>query len=163
MQGDLEAIQKDEAAYGPIPPDIKEAIGLTPDASRLTPNLQPKVVVWGTGTPRREFLYSDDMAAATIFLVGLPDDKFLSLLTPHSSPLINIGCGEDQTIAELAKLVKTVVGFRGELLFDESKPDGTPRKLLAVGHINKLGWKAQTSLQEGIRQAYEDYLHMSLE
>jgi GDP-L-fucose synthase len=122
-----------------------------------------QVVVWGTGTPRREFLYSDDMAAATILLVGLPDDKFSSLLTPHSSPLINIGCGEDQTIAELAKLVKTVVGFRGELLFDESKPDGTPRKLLAVGHINKLGWKAQTSLQEGIRQAYEDYLHVSSE
>ena len=98
------------------------------------------------------------MAAATVFLAGLPDDKFSPLLTPHFSPLINIGCGEDQTIAELAKLVGEVVGFQGELLFDESKPDGTPRKLLAVERIKKLGWKAQTALQKGVRQAYGDYL-----
>ena len=122
-----------------------------------------QVVVWGTGTPRREFLYSDDMADAIVFLADLPDDAFAPLLTDHQPPLINIGCGEDQTIEALAKLVKEVVGFQGELLFDVSKPDGTPRKLLAVERINQLGWKAQTNLPEGIRQAYRDYLRMSSE
>lgn len=116
------------------------------------------VVVWGTGKPRREFLYSDDLADATVFLADLPNDEFTSLLTPRQPPLINIGCGEDQTIEELAKLVKEVVGFQGELFFDESKPDGTPRKLLAVEQINKLGWKSKISLQDGVRQAYFDYL-----
>lgn len=117
-----------------------------------------QIVVWGTGKPRREFLYSDDMADATVFLANLPDDDFASLLTTQQPPLINIGCGEDQTIEEVAKLVKEVVGYQGQLVFDESKPDGTPRKLLAVERINKLGWKAQKSIQEGIRQAYRNYL-----
>jgi GDP-L-fucose synthase len=154
-ESDHAGIETDERRHGPIPSDLKKRLFAT-----CSLQLAPEVILWGTGTPRREFLYSDDMADATVFLAGLPDDKFSSLLTPYFSPLINIGCGEDQTIAELAKLVKEEVGFQGELLFDESKPDGTPRKLLAVEHINKLGWKAQTNLQEGLRQAYDDYLHM---
>lgn len=83
-------------------------------------------MLWGTGSPRREFLYSEDMADATIFLANLPADTFSSLLTPDSAPLINIGCGKDQTIQELAALVKEVVGFQGELTFDSRQPDGTP-------------------------------------
>jgi GDP-L-fucose synthase len=161
MEGDLEAIKKEEAAYGPIPPDIKEAIGLTPDSSRLTPHSSPKVVLWGTGTPRREFLYSDDMAEACLYLLEQPDDRFSSLLTPHSSPLINIGCGEDLTIEELAKIVTEVVGFTGKLAFDSAKPDGTMRKLLDVNKLNKMGWKATTSLREGVASVYGTYLMKS--
>lgn len=120
-----------------------------------------QVVVWGTGKPRREFLYSDDMADATVFLADLSDDVFLSLLTNHKPPLINIGCSKDQTIEELAQLVKEVVGYKGDLFFDKGKPDGTPRKLLAVNRINKLGWKASINLQDGIKQAYDDYLQLN--
>ena len=120
-----------------------------------------KVTVWGTGKPRREFLYSDDLADACIFLMNLPDDRFTSLLTPDASlsfPLINIGCGEDVSIADLAQQVKEVVGFEGEIVQDTSKPDGTPRKLLDVSRINTLGWKAKTGLREGIALSYANYL-----
>ena len=158
IQGDLKAIQKDEATHGPIPPDIKEAIGLKPDSSRLTPHSQPKVVLWGTGTPRREFLYSDDMADACVFLMSLSDEVYSSLLTPHSSPLVNIGCGEDVTIRELAEMVKDVVGFKGKLVFDTTKPDGTPRKLLDIQRLRQLGWQPKTGLHDGIVGAYQDFL-----
>ncbi len=118
----------------------------------------PEVVVWGTGTPRREFLYSDDMADACMYLMNLPDERFFSLLTDDIAPLINVGCGQDQSIYELAKVVKDVVGFGGELIFDTSKPDGTPRKLLDVSKLGQIGWKAKTELREGLRLAYMDYL-----
>jgi GDP-L-fucose synthase len=117
-----------------------------------------EVVVWGTGTPRREFLYSDDMADACVYLMSLSDVNFTSLLTPHSSPLVNIGCGDDLTIRDLAETVKNVVGFDGNLIFDSSKPDGTPRKLLDVGRINQIGWRAKTSLRQGVNKAYQWYL-----
>ena len=117
-----------------------------------------EVVVWGTGTPRREFLFSDDMADACVYLMNLPDERFLSLLKEDIAPLVNVGCGEDQSIRELAELVKSVVGFGGELLFDTSKPDGTPRKLLDVGKLARLGWSVKTQLQDGIKLAYTDYL-----
>lgn len=120
---------------------------------------EKQVVVWGTGKPCREFLYSDDMAEATVFLVNLPKEDFASLLNPLQPPLINIGCGEDQSIGALAQIVKEIVGFQGSLVYDSSKPDGPPRKLLAVDRINAYGWKAQTSLHEGIEKAYRDYLH----
>lgn len=157
MAGDMAGIREDEAVYGTIPLDVKEAIGLAPDSSLLTPHSQPKVVVWGTGTPYREFLYSEDMADATIFLANLPDLQSPSLLTPDSPPLINIGCGRDQTIRESATIVKDVVGFTGELVFDTDKPDGTPRKLLAVNRLNSLGWQPHIPLAHGIKQSYEDY------
>ncbi len=111
--------------------------------------------VWGTGTPRREFLYSDDLAEACLFLMSLPDDEFSGLLTGDIPPLINVGTGEDVTIRELAEIVSSVLGFDGELVFDPSKPDGTPRKLLDVSRIAALGWKARRSLPEGIRLTYE--------
>jgi len=119
---------------------------------------QPSVIVWGTGTPRREFLHVDDLANACVFLMNLPEDRFYSLLTPYSSPpLVNIGCGEDMTIRELAELVGNVVGFKGELVFDTSRPDGTPRKLLDVSKLRALGWQPKISLREGIRQTCEWY------
>ena len=123
-----------------------------------------EVVVWGSGTPKREFLYSDDMADACIFLMNLDDGKFSSLLTPDdalSFPLVNIGCGEDLAVSELAQLVANVVGFEGKIVQDRSKPDGTPRKLMDVSRLNRMGWKAKTSLREGIVLAFADYLSRS--
>ncbi len=115
-------------------------------------------VVWGSGNPRREFLYSDDMAEACVFLMTLADEKLATMFNPDTPPLINIGCGEDVTIRELAETVMTAVGFTGELRFDSTKPDGTPRKLLDVQRLNTLGWKAGVRLEEGIRLAYRDFL-----
>lgn len=121
-----------------------------------------QLTVWGTGTPRREFLYSEDMADACILLMQLPDAKFDALINPPGTnpqpPLINIGCGNDLTVRELAETIARVVGFRGQLKFDASKPDGTPRKLLDVSRMEKLGWCPQTGLQEGVALAYKDYL-----
>lgn len=117
-----------------------------------------EVIVWGTGTPRREFLYSDDMADGCMHLMQLSDDRFAELLSDQAPPLVNIGCGEDFTIRELAEIIAPVVGFTGRLRFDTSKPDGTPRKLLDISHIGQLGWIARTSLSEGIARAYANYL-----
>ncbi len=114
-----------------------------------------KLEIWGTGTPKREFLYSDDMAEACVFLLNLPEEAYNTLLAGDEAPLINIGTGEDLTIRELAELVSKVLGFRGEFVFDASRPDGTPRKLLDVSRIHALGWKAKTSLEDGIARTYE--------
>jgi len=121
-----------------------------------------EVVVWGTGTPRREFLHSDDMAAACLYLLEQPDNKLQPLFRKELPPLINIGCGADLTIRELAELVRDVVGFPGELIFDSSKPDGTMRKLLDVSKLNQIGWKAITPLRDGIASVYEAYLRKEL-
>ncbi len=117
-----------------------------------------EVVIWGTGAARREFLYSDDMADACVHLMALPDAQFGRLLNADSPPLVNIGCGEDLSIRELAELVKRVVDFPGELVFDRSKPDGTPRKLLDVERLAGLGWRAGIALEEGVGRAFADYL-----
>lgn len=117
------------------------------------------MTVWGTGTPRREFLYSEDMADACVHLMNLPGEKFSLFLTPHASPVVNIGCGEDITIRELAETVKRVVGFQGELKFDSSKPDGTLRKLLSVERLSSLGWKMEIGLGVGLKLAYADFLN----
>jgi GDP-L-fucose synthase len=114
-----------------------------------------EVVVWGTGTPRREFLYSDDLAQACCYLMNLDDSRFSSLLRAHSPPLINIGAGEDVTILELAETVARVLDFHGTLVFDPSKPDGTSRKLLDVSRLHRLGWHHSTSLEQGIRRTWE--------
>jgi len=111
-------------------------------------NNAPYVEVWGTGTPRREFLYSDDLADACVFLMKNYED----------SEIINIGVGEDISIKELAEKIKNVVGYQGEIKFDTTKPDGTPRKLVDVSKINALGWKASISLDEGLRKAYQWFL-----
>lgn len=115
------------------------------------------VTVWGTGTPKREFMYSDDLANACVFLMNLPDARFTSLIE-GSSPLINVGVGEDVTIAELAQLIQQLVGYTGEVVFDASKPDGTPRKCLDVGRLHALGWKASTPLKTGLANAIADFV-----
>jgi len=186
--GDFDAIKQDETTRGPIPEDLKRSLGISTQQLNHS-TTQPKVTAWGTGTPKREFLHSDDMAAACLFLMTLPDDHFSAVLgspghhspgdggplpaidssvRSHSTtqplnnatmpPLINIGCGQDQTIRELVYLVKEVVGFTGEVVWDETQPDGTMQKLLDVGRLAALGWQPSTGLREGIAAAYEDYL-----
>ena len=118
------------------------------------------VTIWGTGKPKREFLYSDDMAEACLFLMTLPDVKFLSLMTDNLAPLINIGCGEDLSIKDLAELVKDIVGFSGELALDNTKPDGMMRKLMDVDKLRNMGWQATTELRSGIVAAYQDFLNV---
>ena len=110
-----------------------------------------QVSVWGSGLPRREFLFSDDMADACVFLMENCDAN-------EMGEFVNIGVGEDITIRELAEQVARVVGFQGGLAFDSSKPDGTPQKLLDVTHLNGLGWRAKTAMNEGIAQAYQDFV-----
>jgi GDP-L-fucose synthase len=116
----------------------------------------PEVVIWGTGTPRREFLYVDDMAAASIFVMGL-DKKTYDQHTEPMQSYINVGFGSDVTIAELAKAVSDVVGYQGMISFDPSKPDGSPRKWMDSGRLKQLGWRANHSLQLGIRLTYLDF------
>jgi GDP-L-fucose synthase len=120
-----------------------------------------EVVVWGTGKPLREFLYSEDMAEACVHLLALPPPQFAKLIADEEPPLVNIGCGEDLSIAELAQTVARVVGFRGKLRYDASKPDGTPRKLLDSARINALGWKPRTRIEAGIALAYQDFMSRS--
>ena len=121
-----------------------------------------EVTVWGTGTPRREFLYSDDMAAACLFVMNLPDARFATLLGSKDGafdpPLINIGVGCDLTIRELAEAVRQVVGFEGGIAFDSARPDGTMRKLMDVSRLRGLGWQASKAFQEGLADAYGDFL-----
>lgn len=107
-----------------------------------------EVVIWGSGNPKREFLFADDLADACLFLM----DNY------NGKEIVNIGCGEDLSIKELAELVKEVTGYAGNLVFDTSKPDGTPRKLLDVTKINALGWRYKTTLKEGMNIAYQDFL-----
>jgi GDP-L-fucose synthase len=113
--------------------------------------------VWGTGKPKREFLYSDDMANACVALLRLDEKRFRSALDTYP-PLVNIGAGTDLSIRELAELVCEVVGFKGRLEFDASKPDGTPRKLLDVSRMRQLGWSSRIGVQEGVALAYRDFL-----
>jgi len=111
-------------------------------------NGQPYVEIWGTGSPRREFLHVDDLADACLYLMQ----------NYNESEFVNIGVGEDISIKELSLLIKEIVGYEGELKFDTSKPDGTPRKLLDVSRLHSLGWKHKISLREGIKQTYKWYI-----
>ncbi len=119
-------------------------------------NQAPSVTIWGTGTPRREFLFVDDMAAASVFVMDLPRVTYQSHTQPMQSQ-INVGYGEDITIAEVARSVGQAVGYQGAIDFDPSKPDGTPRKLMDSSRLNALGWHAKVGLQEGLARAYEDF------
>jgi GDP-L-fucose synthase len=116
---------------------------------------QGSVTLWGTGTPRREFLYSEDMADACLFLLNLPDEQFVPIVNRQQEPpLINVGWGEEVSIHELAAMIADVVGFKGTIAFDATKPDGTPRKLLDVSRLTRLGWKPSVSLRHGLELAY---------
>jgi len=116
------------------------------------------VTVWGTGSPLREFMHVDDLADATLFLMNLPDAQYSCLLSYHPAPaLINVGSGQEISIAGLAQLAKEVVGFEGEIVFDTSKPDGTPRKLADTSRLHALGWKHRIDLTEGVLDTYRWY------
>ncbi len=117
----------------------------------------PSVTIWGSGTPRREFLHVDDLAAACVMVMGLDADRLKAVAPPTASHL-NIGCGEDHTIADVARLVARLTGYEGELIFDTSKPDGTPRKLLDCSRIFSLGWKPTLSLEAGLKNTIEWFL-----
>ncbi len=138
-EGNIEAVAKDEDCFGPVPADIRESLNQRP----------PGVILWGTGQPKREFLYVDDLADACVWLMR----------NYEGTDLINIGTGEDKSIRELAEIAKAVVGFTGGLAFDASKPDGMPRKLLDVSKLNALGWQAETRVEEGLRKTYQWYLN----
>jgi GDP-L-fucose synthase len=120
-------------------------------------NNAPRVAIWGSGTPKREFLYVDDMAAACLHVMNLDKTTY----EEHTQPMlshINVGCGYDITIREVAQLISKTVSYQGEIVFDTSKPDGTPRKLMDSTRLNTLGWKAQTELETGLNKAYQDFL-----
>ncbi len=158
FQGDVAAIQEDERRYGAIPADIAAAIGYRRQSGELVAGHQPRVVLWGSGSPRREFLHVDDMAAACIHLMALGQEEFLP---PHPS-FVNVGTGSDLTIREAALVIAEMIGFTGETVYNPQQPDGTPQKLLDTGRISALGWKPQLSFGEGLADAYRHYLHAEL-
>jgi GDP-L-fucose synthase len=141
-RGDEEAIRRDAARFGPIPADVRAA--------------WPSVRLWGTGLPRREFLHVDDMAAAGVFVMRLPDEDYARACGGGVSHL-NVGCGRDHTIREMAGIVSRVVGFEGNVAWDASRPDGMGRKLLEVSRLSGLGWRARIDLVDGIERAYAWY------
>ena len=189
-RGDWDGIEKDQVRYGIIPQDILENLTAIAQShgheisSSFQGNSQNSkpfagITLWGSGNPRREFLFIDDLADACFFLMNLPDDQYDNLLfarpdnksperysqqdeAPQSfnrtMPLINIGRGEDHTIRELAAIVAEALNYRGDPAWDDSKPDGTPQKLLDVSRLNRLGWKHKVSLKEGINTTYGWYI-----
>lgn len=162
-RGDIKGIIADQQRYGEIPADIKAMIGLEFETDALTAgspkiNLKDGITLWGTGTPYREFLHVDDMAAASLFVMEL--DK--AIYDANTQPMlshINVGFGSDVTIRVAAQTVAEIVGYPGNIEFDASKPDGTPKKLMDSQRLEKLGWKASIPLAEGLKQAYADYLN----
>lgn len=162
-RGEWEKIQKDEVVYGKIPEDVAsdlKALSGTSKDPETCPSPVGKGVfrLWGTGSPRRELLYVDDLADACIFMMCLEDTVFSRLLENDKTPLVNIGCGEDHTIEELANQVARIVGYTGDIAWDHEKPDGTPRKLLDIDRIKNLSWQQKVSLDQGIELAYKSYL-----
>jgi GDP-L-fucose synthase len=163
-QGDWEEIKKDEQKYGAIPDEIKQSIGLKTSISTLktTPlNSRAFVALWGSGNPKREFLHVDDLADACIFLTKMEEKAYELFFDDTHTPLINIGCGKDQTVREIAAIVSEVVGYNGDIRWDQDKPDGTLQKLLDISKIKKLGWKPKIALKDGIRNVYEWYVKVT--
>jgi GDP-L-fucose synthase len=149
---DWAAVAADEACHGPIPGDIREALGIPGSAGA---GAAPVVRLWGTGAPKREFLHVDDLADACLFVMNhaAPEE-----IMPTEAFLLNVGTGEDLTIRELAGVIAAVVGFDGAIVWDDHKPDGTPRKLLDVSRLKALGWQAGISLEAGLKKTYEGYV-----
>ena len=123
----------------------------------------PTVVLWGSGKPKREFLYVDDLANALLFLANLADDQYEKLVDSTEWPLINIGTGRDQTILEMAEIIAQVVGYQDKFVLDPDKPDGTMRKVLDVSKMRKLGWEATTNLTTGIELTYREFLKLQVQ
>ena len=113
------------------------------------------VTVWGTGTPRREFLHVDDLADACLHIISLDEPVYEKLVSENVTPLVNVGCGKDQTIAEMAQIIRNVTGFKGDIVYDRSKPDGTPQKLLDVSLLTRLGWQQTIPLEKGLAMTYQ--------
>jgi GDP-L-fucose synthase len=160
-QGDWEGIKKDEQKYGTIPEEVEQSIGFGPSFSsnqKLPSGFNPSVLLWGSGNPRRELLHVDDLADACIYLSRLDKDVLHKFFDINHTPLLNIGCGEDRAIKEIASIVSEVVGYKGDISWDQSKPDGTPQKLLDISQIKRLGWKPTIDFKNGIRSVYEWYL-----
>lgn len=143
----LDALRQDESSFGTIPLDIKTTLGLLRTTITQEKKAPPRVVLWGSGTPRREFLHVDDLADACLFLMNNYD----------KNEIINIGVGQDFTIRELAEATAKIVGFHGGVAWDPTKPDGTSQKLLDVSRLNQLGWKAKIGLEQGIATTYKWY------
>jgi len=182
-QGDWESINTDESIYGQIPEDIRACLASIPKQNgQLPSSTPPGIKLWGSGSPKREFLYVDDMAAACLLLMDLREDQYdalrssrfsgtvpksdtsaskTSVVESNDRPMvshINIGAGNDMTIRELAEITKEVVGYKGDVIWDRSKPDGMPRKLLDISRLNSLGWKPKIQLKDGIKRTYASYI-----
>ncbi len=182
-QGDWEGINRDELKYGTIPEDIKGSLTSISKQNRKSPLQAPSgIMLWGSGLPKREFLYVDDMAAACLLLMNLSDEHYDALRSTGFSASatkpdttaseagvvgsndwtmvshINIGTGSDVTIQELAEITREVVGYKGDVIWDRSKPDGMPRKLLDISRLKSLGWKPEIQLREGIKHTYASYI-----
>jgi GDP-L-fucose synthase len=155
LNKDVPGLQADVNRYGPIPADILQMIGF--DGARAQFVDEPNVLLWGTGTPYREFLHVQDMAEASVFVMELDKETYDSVTLPMSSH-INVGYRQDITIRDAARLVADIVGYSGPVQFDSGKPDGTLRKLMDSSRLERLGWEAKISLEAGLREAYEDYL-----
>lgn len=121
----------------------------------------PEVIIWGTGTPMREFLYVDDMAAASVFVMELDKTQY-DQSVPLRSSHINVGYGSDITIKDLAELISKIIGYQGKITFDTSKPDGTPRKLMNSDRIKKMGWQPMVSLEDGLAVAYKNFVQLNV-
>jgi GDP-L-fucose synthase len=183
IQRDWRAILEDEAEYGPIPAYIRSNLEtIAGTAGHPTAPNSGAIQLWGSGSPKREFLYVDDLASACLLLMNLPDDRYDALCTtplknrtapaevsstanhPLAArdspkvPHINIGTGKDLTIAELSEIIKEVIGFTGDVNWDRTKPDGTPQKLLDVSRIMQIGWQPRIKLTDGIHLTYASYL-----
>ncbi len=151
---DVGGVRKNEIRYGLIPDDMVKSLGLQRVAEQQLEiaHQSPEVVLWGTGSPYREFLHVDDMADACLFLMSSQIDHL------DATRIFNIGCGSDVTIQQLAELVQRVIGFDGEVIWDAEKPNGTPRKLMDVSRLVARGWTASIPLEEGIKGVYESYV-----
>ncbi len=175
-QDDWEGIHRDELKYGTVSQEIQESLKSISKQTRES-SLQESsgIVLWGSGLPKREFLYVDDMAAACLLLINLSDEQYDALRSTGSTALktgmignddlttvshINIGAGSDMTIRELAKITKEVVGYKGDVVWDQSKPDGMPRKLLDISRLNSTGWKPEVKLKEGVERTYASYIEI---
>jgi GDP-L-fucose synthase len=153
-QGDWEAIKKDEKKYGTIQEDINVSIGL----KTLSSDADTFVLLWGSGNPKREFLHVDDLADSCILLAKMDEKAFDLCFDDACAPLINIGCGRDQTVKEIAAIVAKVVGYDGAVRWDQDKPDGTLQKLLDISKIKKLKWEPKIALIDGVRNVYKWYI-----
>jgi GDP-L-fucose synthase len=179
---DWESIRKDQALFGTISADLQDGLKKPARTREFDSGMPPAVRLWGSGRPKREFLHVDDLASACLFLFNLGDDAYAAACamsaqqtdrpqggkhpgSSNSGPKerdevshINVGSGKDIHIAELAEIVQKVVGYEGDVSWDASMPDGTPRKLLDISRLTRLGWKPRIRLREGIKSTYEWYL-----